>query len=85
MKVSERTLNIWAVITLNKEKEFLNPNWIGSLDKMSRIMSVAETEHWNLRVWKEHFFRFSENQRNEIGYIPDADQQLDEAIEDEAD
>ena len=58
---------------------------MGSVDKMSRIMSVAETEHWKLRVWKEHFFKFSVNQRGEVGYVPDEQCQFDEAIEEQAD
>ena len=72
MKVSERTLNIWAIVNLCKEIEFKNPNFVGSLNKMDRIMKVKDCEYWKLRVWKEHFFRFSESQRGEEGYIPEA-------------
>ena len=72
MKVSEKTLNIWAVVSLTKEREFQNPNFVGSLDLMDRIVRIKETDHWKLRIWKEYFFKFSESQRGEQGYIPDA-------------
>ena len=58
MKVSERSLNVWTVVRLSKAKEFTNPNWVGEIDLMRRIMNVAETEHWKMRVWKEYFYRF---------------------------
>ena len=72
MKVSERTLNIWAVVEMYKDKDFKNHNFVGHFEgKMERITSIKEYEHWKLRVWKEHFFRFSKSQKGESGFIPE--------------
>ena len=85
MKVSERTLNIWALVSLRKEKYFINPNFVGNLEKMDRIMSIQESDHWKLRIWKEHFFKYTESIQGEPDYTPYAQKQLDEAIKEEVD
>ena len=41
---------------------------------MDRITSIKEVEYWKLRVWKEYFFKFSDSQNGEQGYIPEYEQ-----------
>ena len=84
MKVSERTLNIWAVVEMNKDTEFKNPSYMLE-GQPKRITRIKEFEHWKLRVWKEHFFKFSDSQKGELDFIPDSQQQLDDALESEMD
>ena len=71
MKVSERTLNIWAIVGMNKDTEFRNPSYMIE-DQPKRITRIKDYEHWKLRVWKEHFFKFSESQRGELDFVPDS-------------
>ena len=60
MKVSERTLNIWAVIEMHKDTAFKNASFMQE-GEPRRITRIKDCEYWKLRVWKEHFFKFSES------------------------
>ena len=84
MKVSERTLNIWAVIEMHKDTAFKNASFMQE-GEPRRITRIKDCEYWKLRVWKEHFFKFSESQRGELDFVPDSEQQLDDALESEMD
>ena len=60
MKVSEKTISIWTVITLYKDTEFRNPSYAGEISRMSRVTSIGEFDTWNIRFWREFYSRFSE-------------------------
>ena len=56
---------------MNKDSEFRNPSYMIE-DQPKRITRIKDYEHWKLRVWKEHFFKFSESQRGEKDFVPDS-------------
>ena len=85
MKVAEKTISVWTVVHLHKDCEFRNPNFIGT-SKQSRITSIQRYDSYDIRFWKEFFCQFSESSKSgENGYVPDAQKQLDQAIEEEVD
>ena len=91
MKVSEKTISIWTVVNLYKDCEFRNPSWIGALSRMSRVTAIGSFDTWDLRFWREFFCRFSEQVQakestiERVGFIPDFQKQMDEAIEETID
>lgn len=60
MKVSEKTISLWTVVSLYKDCEFRNPSWVGDLARMTRVTSIGAYDTWDLRYWREFFSRFSE-------------------------
>ena len=85
MKVSEKTLTIWTVVNLHKDCIFRNASFTGHT-RMVRITEIKQYDSWNIRFWKEYFCQFREQVwREDQGFIPDADKQIDGAIEEEVD
>ena len=78
MKVSEKTISLWTVVSLYKDCEFRNPSWVGDLARMTRVTSIGAYDTWDLRYWREFFSRFSEqvqakeNQIEKSGFAPDS-------------
>ena len=91
MKVSEKTISVWTVVNLYKDCEFRNPSWVGDLSRMARVTTIGSFDTWDLRFWREFFYRFSEQVQakesatEKVGFIPDFQKQMDEALEDTID
>lgn len=85
MKLHEKSISLWTVVQLHKDCVFKNPAFAGQ-QRMSRITHIGEFDSWNMRFWKEYFFRFSEpSGQEESGFVPDAEKIVDLAIEEEID
>ena len=68
------------------DSEFYNPNYQGDFNSLKRLKGVKKVEYQQLRIWTEYFFKYSEPiNQNESGYSPDAENQLNQAIEEEMD
>ena len=78
MKVSEKSISIWTVIELHRDL-FYNPAY-SKTEPAQRVTSIGSYDSWNVRFWKEYFCQFREADGE-----PDADKQLDLAIEEEVD
>ena len=53
---------------------------------MQRIQAIGSFDSWEIRFWKELFYQYSEPINPiETGFVPDAEKQLDLAIEEEID
>ena len=80
MKVGEKTISIWTVISLYKDSEFRNASYAGEISRMSRVTSISEFDTWDIRFWREFYLRFSEQvsakdtgcaEQEKGGFIPD--------------
>ena len=45
MRVSEKTISIWAVIALHMDSEFYNPNYSGDFNSLKRLKGVKKVEY----------------------------------------
>mmetsp|Transcript_28792 Transcript_28792/g.35632 ORF Transcript_28792/g.35632 Transcript_28792/m.35632 type:complete len:97 (+) Transcript_28792:1762-2052(+) len=64
---------------------FKNPSFAGH-SRMQRVQSIGSFDTWDVRFWKEFFCQYSEPIHPvETGYVPDAEKQVDLAIEEEID
>ena len=71
---------------MHKDDVFSNPSFVGEGPRHERITSIGSVDSWTLRPWKEFFYQFSEAVwPEETGYVPDAEKQVDAAIEEEMD
>ena len=85
MKVAEKTISIWTVVQLHKDTLFKNPTFVGE-SRMQRIQAIGTYDSWDIRFWKEYFSQYSEPINPvETGFVPDAEKQVDLAIEEEID
>lgn len=58
-------------INLRKNSEFRNPYYDKDVQQ-ARLMRIPKPEAYNLRVWREYFFRFSDQLGETPGYKMDS-------------
>lgn len=62
-------------IGLRKESEFKNPYYLDlPYQEKRRLTKIPKSEYQHLRVWREYFFRFSEQNGETPGYKMDSDE-----------
>ena len=69
--ISQNTISIWMEINLRKNSEFRNP-YFDKDAQQARLMRIPKPEAYHLRVWREYFFRFSDQLGETPGYKMDS-------------
>ena len=57
-RVKDETISIWLEIQLRKDTEFKNDYYT---KPGVRLAKIPVTDYYQLRVWKEYFFKFSDS------------------------
>ena len=56
-RLRDETISVWLEVNLRRLKDFKNPYYDPSSNKLERVTQVRTTEHYKLRVWREYFFQ----------------------------
>ena len=70
-KIREQSISIWLEINLRKNTDFKNPLYDASKPGV-RITRIPKTDYYQLRVWREYYFRFTEQCGEYANYKMDA-------------
>jgi len=66
------TLSIWTEVQIRKDTSFKNPFYHGE-GTLRRLEHVPTVDDYNLRLWREYFFRYIECEYDEVNYVKDAE------------
>lgn len=67
--LSQKTISIWVEVKLRKAM-FKNPYYDLLLSK-ERVTVIPVTDYMRLRVWREHYFKYSEDWQRTVKQSPD--------------
>jgi len=56
--LKSKAVSLWSVINMNRQK-YLNP-FFDEVTQFSQLLSIPSTNYFELKVWREYYFKFSQ-------------------------
>jgi hypothetical protein len=70
-KTKDQSISMWLEINLRKNTDFKNPLYDPTKAGV-RITRIPKPDYYQLRVWREYYFRFTEQSGESVSYKMDS-------------